>query len=88
MPTYMYQVGDTRETIEVEQRITDTPFTHKGPQGLVRLPEFAGQPCLGNSGDGSGEGASEVIMPVRRLIAGSTRFLLLGGGWAESGYSK
>jgi predicted nucleic acid-binding Zn ribbon protein len=60
MPTYVYQVIDTGEEVEVEQSISAKPLT---------VLEHNGRVCS-----------------VKRLIAGSSNFILKGSAWGRDGY--
>lgn len=71
MPTYEYEC-DRCGPFETEQKITDEPLTScpRTMRTAVR-GGYTEEPC-----DGA----------VKRVIAGTTSFVLKGSGWSKDGY--
>lgn len=70
MPTYEYEC-DRCGTFEVEQKITDAPLQECPQPSSFAAHEPTPAPCGGR---------------VRRLVAGTTSFVLKGSGWFKDGY--
>lgn len=62
MATYLYQIVETGEEIEVEHSVNAKPLT---------VLEHEGR-----------------LVSVRRLISGSSNFVLKGGCWSRDGFEK
>lgn len=81
MPTYDYLDTVTGETLTVEQRITDEPFTHYAPHAKAF---FRSSPSVGDAG-------GKCHRVKRQISAESGGFRLVrgdSGGWGADGYSK
>lgn len=87
--TYEYQDLVTGEVIEVQQRITDPPFTHRVDGVLVRVAQEH-EASKSQVSDAEFELTKSDAHPVKRLISSqSGGFRLVSGdsgGWSESGY--
>jgi putative FmdB family regulatory protein len=71
VPVYEYEC-DRCGTFEMEQKISDPPLTACPHMARAAVRGgFESEPCDGT---------------VRRLIAGSTGFVLNGKGWFKDGY--
>lgn len=79
MPTYEYRDCVSGRTREVQQRISDKPFTHYDTAMRQWLTIDAGVVLHANP---------QVVHPVLRVISGGTGFHLKGDCWASDGYSK
>ena len=88
MPSYEYQDTVTGEVYEVQQRITDKPFTHLdiNKNAWLRVSIVCFDGVTPEQGAEEHFRLCPELHPVKRLIAGSTNFVLLGGGWAAQGY--
>lgn len=71
MITYDYECPRCGRAFTAEQRITDAPLTECPLPALSSTATSTAVFCGG---------------PARRVISGSTTFVLKGKGWAKDGY--
>lgn len=71
MPTYEYECERCKKTFEIEQKISDPPLKRCNLTSMHPLHATVDVECGGE---------------LKRLIPGSTNFVLKGPGWFKDGY--